>query len=114
MRSRRSTYALIALVPATLLFVARAAEVAAQTIPMSGLAASTTFLAQAPPPSQPPAGQPPAAHPADAHDVDMDMHETSGWPVSPVWLGIGAVLLIAVIALVVASSRGGSTTVVKD
>jgi len=41
---------------------------------------------------------------------------TSTWPISPLWIAIGVIALVALIALIVASSRkdsGTSTTIVK-
>lgn len=41
---------------------------------------------------------------------------TTTWPVSPLWIAIGVIALVALIALIVASSRkdsGSSTTIVK-
>lgn len=50
-------------------------------------------------------------------DVDVDITHDSGpnWTVSPVWLAIGGVAVVVVLALIMAASRGsGGTTVVKD
>ena len=72
---------------------------------------------QAPPAQAPPAEAPPAAAPAPSADVDVDIATTeqpSGWAVDPLWLVVGAVVLVLVIALIVAASRGGSTTIVND
>jgi hypothetical protein len=53
---------------------------------------------------QPPTGQ---------LEVDIDTGGGGEWWMSPLWIGIGVVALIAVIALIVAAARGGGTTVVK-
>lgn len=45
-------------------------------------------------------------------DVDVDTGG-GGWWADPVWIAIGVIALIALIAIIVAASRGG-TTVVKD
>lgn len=36
------------------------------------------------------------------------------WYTSPAWIAIGVVALIAIIALIVAATRGGGTTVIKE
>lgn len=47
--------------------------------------------------------------------IDVDISASDGeWWASPLWIGIGVVALIALIALLVAAFRGGGTTVVKD
>ena len=53
-----------------------------------------------------------AQQPPGQIDVDIDVDEGEWWA-NPVWIGIGIVGLIALIAIIVAASRGG-TTVVKD
>jgi hypothetical protein len=56
------------------------------------------------------------AKPADV-EVTVENQSDGGWPVSPLWLAIGGVALVALIALVVAASRGSSgpaTTIVKE
>jgi len=55
-----------------------------------------------------------AQQPSGQIDVDINTGGDGDWWASPVWIGIGVVALIAVIALVVAAARGGGTTVVKD
>jgi lysylphosphatidylglycerol synthetase-like protein (DUF2156 family) len=41
-------------------------------------------------------------------------HEsTTSWPVSPLWLAVGGIAVVALIALIVAGSRRDTTTVVK-
>lgn len=45
-------------------------------------------------------------------EVDID-NGGGAWWTNPLWIGIGIVALIAIIAVIVAASRGG-TTVVKD
>jgi hypothetical protein len=47
-------------------------------------------------------------------NVDIDTHRSSSvWWTNPLWIGLGVVALIAVIAVIVAASRGGGTTVVR-
>jgi hypothetical protein len=53
-----------------------------------------------------------AQQPTGQVDVDIDVDEGEWWA-NPVWIGIGLVALIALIAIIVAASRGG-TTVIKD
>lgn len=55
-----------------------------------------------------------AQQPSGQIDVDVNAGGDSDWWASPMWIGIGVVALIAVIALIVAAARGGGTTVVKD
>ena len=45
-------------------------------------------------------------------EVDIDT-DGGAWWANPMWIGIGVVALIALIAIIIAASRGG-TTVVKD
>ena len=53
--------------------------------------------------------------PSGEVQVDVDTDGGGGtWWMSPIWIGIGVVALIAVIALIAAAFRGGGTTVVKD
>jgi hypothetical protein len=54
-----------------------------------------------------------AQEPSTPIDVTIDTDGDSAWWANPVWLGLGVVALLALIAIVVAASRGG-TTVVKD
>lgn len=53
-----------------------------------------------------------AQQPTGELDVDISVDDGE-WYASPVWIGIGIVGLIALIAIIVAASRGG-TTVIKD
>lgn len=46
-------------------------------------------------------------------DVDVDADGGGAWYANPIWIAIGVVALIAVIALVATASRGG-TTIIKD
>lgn len=55
-----------------------------------------------------------AQQPSGQIDVDIEAAGDDGWWANPIWIGVGLVALIAVIALIVAASRGGGTTVVKD
>jgi cobalamin biosynthesis Mg chelatase CobN len=53
---------------------------------------------------------------SDATTTRHESTTTTSWPVSPLWIAIGAIALVALIALIVASSRkdsGSTTTVVK-
>ena len=54
-----------------------------------------------------------AQQPTGQIDVDIDAGGDDAWWANPIWIGVGVVALIALIALIVAASRGG-TTVVKD
>lgn len=55
-----------------------------------------------------------AQQPSGQIDVDINAGGDSDWWASPMWIGIGVVALIAIIALIVAAARGGRTTVIKD
>ena len=55
-----------------------------------------------------------AQQPSGQVQVDIDAGGDGAWWTSPIWIGIGVIALIAVIALIVAAARGGGTTVVKD
>lgn len=50
--------------------------------------------------------------PVQELEVEIGDNDEGAWYTSPLWLAIGAVALIAIIALVVSGRRGG-TTVVK-
>jgi hypothetical protein len=54
-----------------------------------------------------------AQTPSGQFEIDIDTDGDAAWWTSPLWIGIGIVALIAVIALIVAAARGGGTTVVK-
>jgi hypothetical protein len=50
-------------------------------------------------------------------DVDVDVNKDAGggqWYANPVWLAIGGLALLLVIALVVMAARGGGSTVVAS
>lgn len=88
------TQRVVALLPLLVLALALA-----QSAVGSGVAVTATAWAQDAP-------KPPA-------DVDVTIKTTEEhWYLSPIWLGIGAAVLIGVVALLVAGSRN-STTVVK-
>lgn len=56
----------------------------------------------------------PAPAPANPPRVDVTVStEKEVWYVQPIWIGVGACLLILVVALIVAGSRSGTTTVIK-
>jgi hypothetical protein len=55
------------------------------------------------PPVQPPSGQ-----------IDVDIDTNGGaWYTSPIWIAIGIIAVILIIALIVMAGRGGGTTVVR-
>src|SRR5437588_804229 len=65
---------------------------------------------------QEPSGGAAQAQPGGKLDVDVNVnHGTSGgrWYASPVWIAIGALALIVIIALIFMAGRGGGTTVVR-
>lgn len=53
--------------------------------------------------------QPPAA---PSGDIDVNIDSDGAWYASPVWIAIGVIALVIIIALIAMSGRG-STTVVK-
>jgi hypothetical protein len=60
--------------------------------------------------------QNPAPAPAPANPPKVDVTVTTErevWYLQPIWIAVGACVLILLVALIVAGSRGGSTTVVK-
>jgi hypothetical protein len=72
-----------------------------------GLAAAASLVALQ---QQPPAEPPPAG---GGTEIDVDVDTGGGvWYTNPVWLVLGAAVVIAVIALLVSSGRS-TTTVVK-
>lgn len=52
--------------------------------------------------------------PSGQIDVDIDADGGGAWWTNPIWIAIGVIALIAVIALVASAARGGGTTVIKD
>jgi len=56
------------------------------------------------------------AAPSGKLDVDIDVNRGGGgvWYANPVWIGVGIVALILVIAIIAMAARGGGTTVIKD
>jgi len=66
-------------------------------------------------PAQPASGAQ-QAQPSGKVDVDINVnHGQSGarWYANPMWIAIGALAVIVLIALIVMAGRGGGTTVVK-
>lgn len=81
----------------------------ALAVPTAGDLVATAAWAQDPPAPQP---APPPAEGGTDIDVTVQ-HDDGVWYTDPVWLAVGACLLILIVALVVAGSRSSSTTVVK-
>jgi hypothetical protein len=54
--------------------------------------------------------------PTKDFNVDIDVNRGGGgvWYTSPLWIAIGVVAVILLVALIALASRGGGTTVVKD
>jgi amino acid transporter len=65
---------------------------------------------------QPSGGGAAATQPGGKLDVDINVnHGGSGrWYANPVWIAIGALALIVLVALIVMAGRGGGTTVIKE
>jgi hypothetical protein len=50
-------------------------------------------------------------------DVDINVNHNGGggrWYANPMWIAIGALAVILLIALIVMAGRGGGTTVIRD
>ena len=48
-------------------------------------------------------------------EVDVDVADNdASWYVSPTWIVIGVLAVGVLVAIIVAASRGGGTTVIKD
>ena len=49
-------------------------------------------------------------------EVDVDVRDGDGaaWYLSPTWIVIGILAIGILVAIIVAASRGGGTTVIKD
>jgi hypothetical protein len=66
---------------------------------------------------QQPGGNLTQSPPSGKLDVDINVNHGSGggrWYASPVWIAIGALAVIVIIALIVMAGRGGGTTIVRD
>lgn len=85
--------------------LALASPAAASPAPDMPAVPAVTYLAA-------PATAPLPAPPVQELEVEIGDNDDGAWYTSPLWLAIGAVALIAIIALVVSGRRGG-TTVVK-
>jgi hypothetical protein len=62
-------------------------------------------------------GGAPAAQPTGKVDVDINVNHNGGgtrWYANPMWIAIGALAVIVLIALIVMAGRGGGTTVIRD
>src|SRR5262245_14972996 len=97
----------VSLAFALMLGVWSTSSVAAQI----GGSAGTTVVAL----QQPGGGSTPQAQPGGKLDVDIDVNQSGSgrWYANPVWIAIGALALIVLIALIIMAGRGGGTTVVK-
>jgi hypothetical protein len=82
--------------------IAAPALMAGATVEAASLSASVQQSDPPPPPQVP--------------KVDVDINTDRGgaaWYSQPIWLAIGAIALIVVVALLVMAGRGGGTTVVR-
>jgi hypothetical protein len=53
--------------------------------------------------------------PSGQAQIDVDVNRGGGgWWASPVWIAIGVVAVLLVIAIIAMAARGGGTTVIKD
>ena len=65
---------------------------------------------------QQPSGGAAPAQPSGKVDVDINVNRGQGggrWYANPVWIAIGALAVIVLIALIVMAGRGGGTTIVR-
>ena len=64
---------------------------------------------------QQPAGGGAQAQPSGKVDVDINVnrHDGGRWYANPLWIAIGALAVIVLIALIVMAGRGGGTTIVR-
>ena len=64
---------------------------------------------------QQPSGGAAPAQASGKLDVDINVNHGGGgrWYANPMWIAIGALAVIVLIALIVMAGRGGGTTVVK-
>src|SRR5262245_14055123 len=65
---------------------------------------------------QQPSGGAAPAQPSGKVDVDINVNRSGGgrWYANPMWIAIGALAVIVLIALIVMAGRGGGTTIVKE
>jgi hypothetical protein len=82
--------------------------VAAPAVTASGsvVAASAVENVQQPDP-------PPPAQPSARLDIDIDTDRGGAWYTQPIWIAIGVIALIVIVALIAMAGRGGGTTVVR-
>jgi hypothetical protein len=65
---------------------------------------------------QQPTGGSTQAQPGGKLDVDINVNHNGGgrWYANPMWIAIGALAVIVLLALIVMAGRGGGTTIVKE
>ncbi len=56
----------------------------------------------------------PAAKVTGEVDVDVNDHGGGAWYLSPTWIVIGVLAVGVLVAIIVAASRGGGTTIIKE
>lgn len=53
--------------------------------------------------------------PSGQLDVDINIDDGEGvWWTNPIWIGIGIVAVLLLVAIIAMAARGGGTTVIKD
>jgi len=106
---------LVALVLTTPLVAATAAAAPHDSSYVIAVALQEQQTPQQQPPQTPQAEpQRPQPEPRGQINVDINTHKSSSaWWTNPIWIGIGAVAFIALLAIIIAASRGSGTTVVK-
>jgi hypothetical protein len=64
---------------------------------------------------QQPSGGAAPAQPSGKLDVDINVGHTGGtrWYANPLWIAIGVLAVIVLVALIVMAGRGGGTTIVR-
>lgn len=64
--------------------------------------------------ADPQADSPAAGKVSSKVDVDVDRHQSDSWYLSPTWIVIGILAIGVLVAIIVAASRGGGTTIIRD
>jgi hypothetical protein len=55
-----------------------------------------------------------AQQPTGQADIDVDVNRGGGWWASPLWIAVGVIALLLIVAIIAMAARGGGTTVIKD
>ena len=86
-------------------------------MPLAVQGLSTHVVASVSAAQDQPAGTAAQDKPSGKLDIDININKGNGnagrWYANPMWIAIGALAVIVVLALIVMIGRGGGTTVVK-